>query len=136
MSTPTINLGPPVDWAIDYHLPADIPAPIAPIRPSQQQPLGDTLGTVTGIPPSASVSTGTTASSSGHWWDNLFSTATNAALFGDTSKDSPLSRIVAIAIGLILIAAGVFMFKQTQTVIAAGTGVVKRGAELGATIAA
>jgi hypothetical protein len=38
----TVDVGPPQDWARDYQVPADIPSPIAPVRPSQQQGAGAT----------------------------------------------------------------------------------------------
>lgn len=44
------DLATPSDWAQDYQAPADIPAPIASIRPSQQQAGATTAGTTAAAP--------------------------------------------------------------------------------------
>lgn len=50
----------------------------------------------------------------------------------DASKTNWLEDITIIVVGIILIAAGVFSFKQSQTVIQTGTKAVKKIAEVAA----
>ena len=47
-----------------------------------------------------------------------------------------LSRVIILILGIILFGAGLFAFKQTQTIIQTGTNVVKKGASIGAAVTA
>jgi hypothetical protein len=56
---------------------------------------------------------------------SLASSATNATTFG-------LSRTLVLILGVILFGAGLFSFRQTQTVIQTATGVAKKAGEVAA----
>jgi hypothetical protein len=126
-----------------------IPAPIAPARPATTQqgnldPFGNVIGATT-TPQTTAPPVGSpawiTAATAG-LENALGSTGLGLPLGGAvkvaTTPPSTLlglvftSRLMFLIIGLLLIGAGVFAFKTTQTVIETGTKVVKGAAALAA----
>ena len=56
----------------------------------------------------------------------------SSMLPGSGASSLSIARVLVIIVGILLIGAGLFAFKQTQTIIQTGTNLAKRGAELSA----
>jgi hypothetical protein len=142
----TFNLGAPEDWSLNYQLPEGIEAPIASPRPSQQTGFGATLPAITGGILGGTATDSTAGQPGPTAWQKIGQMIDQMAIGGaqitgvagsgalsPTSAASDagswLTQGVFIILGLILIGAGLMMFKQTQVVI-------QRGAELGGRVAA
>lgn len=98
---------------------------------------GSNLASILGVAPNTPLSQlGGNSSGSGNSILNgaqqLLLGPLSALIPGNNSGLSTLNlaRIVVLIVGIILIAAGLFAFKQTQTIIEGGTRAVKKGAEL------
>ncbi len=104
---------------------------------------GNTLASILGVSPSTTLAqaNGTSgATSSGplsglaQWWDQHDPLLGNNGLFpnGQLNWSSALfsSRLIILLIGILLIAAGLFSFKTTQTVIETAAKAAKKGAVL------
>lgn len=110
------------------------------------QNYGKSLGSILGVPsstPLSSIPSGTTSNAPQTGILGALNKGMNAldSFTGAPNADNPqgaqksafgvsLHDIVVIVVGIILIAAGVFSFKQTQTVIETGTRVGRRIAEV------
>lgn len=109
-------LSTPQDWSKDYHYPGE--QPLAPTRPDATQPSTDWLGA--NNPLSKGIS------NASNWMQNA------------TQKVSPWwaslsgGDVIAIAIGVLLIAAGVFSFKQSQVIIERAGKIAAKGAAIAA----
>lgn len=119
---------------------------------------GTTLAQILGVPASTPLSaitpysgssttasgstSGSTSGAEQSWWQQVINPNNSSILpgyvpgaqggYGAPVAGSKISvqNIVVILIGIILIGAGLFSFKQTQNIITTGGNIVRRGAEL------
>jgi hypothetical protein len=119
------------DWIDNYQLPSDIEAPLASARPDQTTtPAGTpTAGqytlpqSLTDLPgPLQAASTSTSAPGTAGAIASVVTGLDTTP--GGTQR--ALSDYVAIGIGGILVAGGIFFFKQTQNIIVSGGRAVAR----------
>lgn len=101
---------------------------------------GNNLASLLGVDPSTPISavnaSGASTSSGGNSLTGALNDVFGPSIFGMTVGPSATgasfstSRLIILILGVLLFAAGIFSFKQTQVVLSSAAGAVKKGAEV------